>query len=149
MPSRSKIAPELGKTAVQNSRVERREICSDMGIHAREPITNHLNGKGQNTDSPGHSFFKENFSWRYSIRFWQGTEDPCSRQCGYRKKQGKGHIPQPERITGPCMEVSRPSRIAGTQSAMEAWSKSRPPPELKPIRQNLPRPPQKAVSGRT
>ena len=40
MPSRSKIAPELGKTAMQDSRVERREICSDMGIHAREPITN-------------------------------------------------------------------------------------------------------------
>lgn len=62
MPSRSKIAPELGKTAVQNSRVERREICSDMGIHAREPITNQLNGKGQNADSPGHSFFMEKIS---------------------------------------------------------------------------------------
>ena len=54
MPSRSKIAPELGKTAMQDSRVERREICSDMGIHAREPITNYLDGKGQNAVSPSH-----------------------------------------------------------------------------------------------
>ena len=29
---------------MQDSRVERREICSDMGIHAREPITNYLDG---------------------------------------------------------------------------------------------------------
>ena len=54
MPSRSKIAPELGKTAVQSSRVERREICSDMGIHAREPTMNQTSGKGQNAVPSSH-----------------------------------------------------------------------------------------------
>lgn len=103
MPSRSKIAPELGKTAVQSSRVERREICSDMGIHAREPITNQLNGKGQNADFPDHSFHGE--------LFLPELEAPCSRQHGYRRTWGKDWSHGLNRIRPAGSGGLRPSRI--------------------------------------
>ena len=44
---------------MQDSRVERREICSDMGIHAREPITNYLTEKGKMPFLPVILFYSD------------------------------------------------------------------------------------------
>ena len=154
MPSRSKIAPELGKTAMQDSRVERREICSDMGIHAREPITNYLDGKGQNAVSPSHPLLtlrtlnktaplpqEEHLTGNEYFR--NQAHFPISMPHGKNSRQKSYFIPLPYIIVfcpSPSFRnVARPSISSASHKRARSHATWR----------NFPLHPQKGGSGRT